>query len=388
MQKNITIFVKFYNLKRTMKTTNYLFMILLLGVFSCNNKAKESATVVQKKFIIKRGLNASHWLSQTEIRGEERRLYMQPKDFKKIADMGFDHVRLPVDEMHLWDENGVRNDTAFKLLHFGVEECLKNNLRVIVDLHVLRSHHFNAGNGEGAMRLWNDEKAQQNFIKFWIELSSELKQYPTSMVAYEPMNEAVADNHDDWNKLIGWVITEIRKLEPTRTIIMGSNKWQGAWTFPYLKVPAGDTNIILSFHTYTPIPFTHYKAGWNPVKTYDGPINYPGVIVDTNDLVGHEQAAIKEIMKYYGEYNASVIEQEILPAVKVADSLGLQLYCGEFGCFPTTPMAMRQQWYTDMISVFDKHNIAWAHWNYKNDFPVVNAETLEPIQEITSILIK
>lgn len=375
-----------------MSIKNLLMVLIAASLFACNspkNKAEQADTKVEK-FIIKRGLNASHWLSQTEMRGEERANYMKAEDFKKIADMGFDHVRLPVDEMHLWDENGKRNEDAFELLHFGVQECLKNNMRCIVDLHVLRSHHFNAanGDGEGANRLWEEEQAQQEFIKFWVELSSELKQYPNHMLAYEPMNEAVAENHDDWNKLIGWVISEIRKLEPERTIIMGSNKWQGPWTFPFLKVPEGDKNIILSFHTYSPFPFTHYKAGWNPVRSYDGPINYPGLIVDTNDLVGHKEEAIREIMFSYGSHDASTLEKEYLTAIRVADSLGLQLFCGEFGCFPTTPMEMREKWYADITSIFEKHNIAWAHWNYKNDFPVVDAETLEPIDEIVSIMIK
>jgi len=371
---------------------NTLIFVIILWVIvlmSCTSKEKSKENNIEG-FVIKRGLNASHWISQSEKRGEERKLYMQASDFKKIADMGFDHVRLPVDEMHLWDKEGNRYPDAWELLHFGVKECLKNKLRVIVDLHVLRSHHFNAanGDGEGANRLWDDETAQQDFIKFWIELSSELKQYPNNMLAYEPMNEAVADDNEDWNKLINWVITEIRKLEPERTIVMGSNRWQSPGTFTELRVPEGDKNIILSFHTYTPMPLTHYKASWNPMKSYDGPVYYPGVIVDTNDLVGHDQTAIDEIMKYYKEYNKDVLEAEILPAVKVADSLGLQLFCGEFGCFPTTSIEMRQLWYTDMVAIFNKHNIAWSHWNYKNDFPVVNAETLEPIKELTSILVK
>ncbi len=145
--------------------------IVGLNLIACSSPN----TVKCDKFVINRGLNASHWISQTEMRGTEREQYMQEADFKAIADMGFDHVRLPVDEMHLWDENGNRLDEGFKLLHFGVQQCLKNNLRVVVDLHVLRAHHFNAehGDGEGPNRLWEDETAQQNFIKFWKELSSE-----------------------------------------------------------------------------------------------------------------------------------------------------------------------------------------------------------------------
>ncbi len=38
------------------------------------------------------------------------------------------------------------------------------------------------------------------------------------------------------------------------------------------------------------------------------------------------------------------------------------------------------------MTVFDKYNIAWCHWNYKNDFPVVD-ENLNSIPQIIDILI-
>jgi hypothetical protein len=39
-----------------------------------------------------------------------------------------------------------------------------------------------------------------------------------------------------------------------------------------------------------------------------------------------------------------------------------------------------------MISIFNKYDIAWAHWNYKNDFPVVS-EGLEPINDLLEIMV-
>jgi endoglucanase len=71
----------------------------------------------------------------------------------------------------------------------------------------------------------------------------------------------------------------------------------------------------------------------------------------------------------------------------VADRYGLPLYCGEFGCFPSTPPELRNTYYRDLISVFDKLGISWTHWNYKNDFPVVDNRTLEPIDAVISALI-
>jgi endoglucanase len=336
------------------------------------------------EFILKRGVNVSHWLSQTQIRGKERAKYVTEKDFKLIKEYGFDHVRLPIDEEQFWTENGKQEKDAFKLLDKAVNWCLKYDLKVIIDLHTLRSHHFNIPNSR---TLWEEEGAQKDFINFWRQLSAKLNKYPIDMVAYEMMNEAVADDPEDWNKLINWAISEVRKLEPERTIVMGSVNWQGAGTFPYLKVPEGDKNIILSFHTYTPLPFTHWKAGWTGWAKYDGPVNYPGEIIPIKDLSAFDQDAVTAMNDFMGSYDKSSFVDEFKPAIEKAKELGLPLYCGEFGCFPTTDMKMRQQWYNDIMEVFNENGIAWCHWNWKNDFPLVDEKTMEPIDELMNILI-
>jgi endoglucanase len=45
--------------------------------------------------------------------------------------------------------------------------------------------------------LFTDEKEQQKIYSLWITLSDSLKRYPESMLAYELLNEAVAENPDD-----------------------------------------------------------------------------------------------------------------------------------------------------------------------------------------------
>ena len=95
-----------------------LTLTLLLGVFSCAEAPKTETGL--SGFTIKTGLNVSHWLSQSNSRGEERANYMQAEDFKVIAGMGFDHVRLPIDEEQMWDEEGNRNEEAFELMHKAI----------------------------------------------------------------------------------------------------------------------------------------------------------------------------------------------------------------------------------------------------------------------------
>jgi endoglucanase len=361
----------------------FSFLVLVSSIYSCNTDVQKTENMQIEKFTIHRGLNTSHWLSQSDLRGLEREQYMQERDFRKIAEMGYDHVRIPIDEEQMWDEKGNKNEDAFQLLHNAIKWSFENNLRVIVDLHILRSHHFNSD----SIRLWTDPEAQHQFWNFWEQLSEELKQYPIDKLAYELLNEAVADNPEDWNNLIAEGIKTIRINEPTRTIIVGSNRWQEVYSFPELKIPEKDTNIILSFHFYEPFIITHYKTWWNPLYPYDGNLNYPGYTVDTTEYANWDGEVLNILKEQNGYYSRAVFHEKINIAVETAKKYNLPLYCGEFGCYPSTPLILRQLVYKDLISVFKENNIAWCHWNYKNDFPVVDAETLEPIEAIQSILI-
>lgn len=366
-----------------MKITPLIALILMILFSACSNPQK-SPSESQDAFVIKRGLNVSHWLSQTEIRGEERAQYMGAEDFARIADMGFDHVRIPIDEEHMWDKEGKRNEDAFQLLHQAIEWSFENDLRVIVDLHVLRSHHFNSDD----IRLWTDPAAQEQFWGFWKELSAELMEYPLDKLAYELMNEAVAPDPEDWNKLVANGIKTVRANEPDRVIVVGSNKWQQVGTFKDLKVPQDDPNLILSFHFYSPMVLSHYKAPWSKfLNEYDGEVTYPGFPVDITVYSAYPPQVVQKLRESNADWGPALMEAEFMKAVEVADRYKLPLYCGEFGCYPSTPIELREAYYRDIISVFDKLDIAWSHWNYKNDFPVVDKNSLEPIDEIVSALI-
>jgi endoglucanase len=297
--------------------------------------------------------------------------------------MGFDHVRIPVDEEQLWDEQGNKNLEAFILLHQAIKWSFDNNLKVIVDFHVLRSHHFNYDNDQ----LWEDPAAQEKFWGFWDELSDELSQYPNHLLAYELMNEAVADDSEDWNRLIAKGIETVRKREPNRTIVVGSNRWQQVYTFPELKIPENDTNIILSFHFYEPFIITHYQTWWNAMKDFEGQLNYPGLTTDSSNYENFNDDLANMLKEHNQYYDKQVMVDKIQVAIDFAKEKNLQLYCGEFGAFPSTPMLLRQKLYQDYMDLFEENNIAWAHWNYKNDFPLVDAETLEPISELVDILV-
>jgi len=345
----------------------YIFLPLVVLLCALQTTAQSN----KDPFKIKRGTNIAHWLSQSDKRGNERASFITEKDIKYIASAGFDHFRLPVDEEQLWDPSGKRNGDAFKLLDNALTWANNAGLRVVLDLHILRSHHFN----EGDKPLWTQPEAQDKFIQLWKDLSAAVIKFPNGMLAYEVMNEPVADDPEQWNTLLARVADSIRSWEAERVLVIGSNRWQSAQTFDQLKVPANDKNILLSFHFYEPFYLTHIKAAWTILKDFNGKVQYPGqVVIDGSN---EDERRV---------YNRDTLEKMMAKPIHLADSLGLPLYCGEFGVVDGSPEVSKMAWYKDMVAIFDKHNIGYANWNFKaGSFGIVDGN-LKPRQALVKIL--
>ena len=326
-------------------------------------------------FAIHRGTNLSHWLSQ-DFGWAPRTEWITENDIRYIASAGFDHVRLPVDEIVLWKEDGTPDEAAFALLEQALGWCRAAKLRVIVDLHSVRAHHFNAANEGGHNTLWTDPKAQERFLDLWRQLSARLRHHPVDFLAYEIMNEPTAPDPADWNKLVARSMAFIRSVEPGRVIVLGANMWQIPQMLPKLEVPAGDRNIILSMHTYVPMMLTHHRADWvaAPIRDYPGPVAYPGPVIDAATVAKLAPAYPKDQYDFLSDaaenWGPERLRREYEPAIARAKELGLQLYCGEFGCLPTVPRAARLAYYRDIVGVFEAAGMAWANWEYKGDFGI------------------
>ena len=350
-------------MKKTFITLAILAMTMLT-MTACSGQSAKTDGV--NNFTIKRGTNLSHWLSQSRVRGEARRLHIQEDDFARLEQLGFDFVRIPIDEEQFWDEKGNKLPEAWELLTNGIDLALKHHLRVVVDLHIIRAHHFNSASNK---LLFTSEEAQQGLINLWYQLSDVLKKYSNDYVAYEFMNEPVADDHEQWNIVVEKVHKALREVEPQRTLVIDSNRWQSYDTIEFLRVPEGDKNIILSFHYYNPMVLTHYKAPWASIGKYKGKINYPGIMVSQEDYDAAPEEVKRELKQYTTQvWNKDKIREDFKDAIASAKKYGLQLFCGEWGVYEPVERELAYRWYKDMLEIFDEFDIAWTTWCYDGDF--------------------
>lgn len=319
---------------------------------------------------LERGTNISHWLSQSPRRGSEREAWFSRDDVQRIAALGFDHIRLPIDEVQMWGDDGSQDDAAFALLDAALDWCAEAGMRAIVDLHILRSHYFNASN---VPALFTDPREGARFVELWETLSAHLRQRPVGQVAYELMNEPVAPDAAGWNRVAGPAFARLRSLEPERTLILGSNHFNSVTTFQDLAVPEGDAHCILTFHYYQPMLVTHYTARWVRTAAYAGPINYPGLPAPEEAVRILPEPLRSDVQKWNTPCDASQMAADLSAPLAVRARTGCPLYCGEFGCYGATPQAVRLAWYRDIIAAFRSEGIGWANWDYKGSFGLIDA---------------
>ncbi|HON53780.1 MAG TPA: cellulase family glycosylhydrolase [Bacteroidales bacterium] len=140
-----------------------ILFISVIVLFSCNSndkstKNEQSTDIINPSgFVIHRGINISHWLSQ--VYGFSKRdVFFTKDDIRLLDSLGFDHIRLPIDEKEMWDETGKPIAESFSYLRKAIEWCMEYDMKVIVDLHIIRSFYFNAINEGHNNTLFTDEK--------------------------------------------------------------------------------------------------------------------------------------------------------------------------------------------------------------------------------------
>jgi len=341
-------------------------------------------------FSLNKGVNISHWLSQRGDRPrDDIQTFFTEFDVIMLKQAGFDHIRIPIDEVEFWDDEDNLRPDAWTALDHALTWCQRNDMNAVVDLHIIRSHYFNATNegGDAGNTLWKDPKEQEKFVRLWEQISDNIGHYPVDRVAYEFMNEAVGKDPEDWNRLVQKVYAFMRNKEPTRTFVIGSFQFQSIDTLGSLWVPENDRNLFISFHNYDPFMVTHYRAQWTPLRSYDGPIQYPGFPYPEHlDLSKYSEETQKMIRDQYKPFDYSVALARIKPAAEFMRKYNLPVYCGEWGCYLAVPRELRLDYYRDWIHAFETLNMAQAIWDYKGGFRIVNDETREIDHELIDIL--
>jgi endoglucanase len=291
--------------------------------------------VYQQNVRLGRGINLGNAL-EAPTEGEWG-VMLEEDYFVRIAQLGFDSVRVPIRfSAHAAAEAPYTLDADFmNRVDWVVENALANDLVVILDMH-----HY--------VEIFEDPAAnRERFVELWRQIAEHFQNAPDG-VYFEPLNEPNGKlDADTWNAILAETIPVIREGNPNRTIIVGPADWYSAAKLNALKLPPDDRNIIVSVHYYQPFQFTHQGAEWVANsdlwmgKTWDGTFG--------------ERLNVYQNMRDIARWG---VEND------------RPIFLGEFGSYQKADMASRVRWTFQVARKAEEFGMSWAYWEWCAGFGI------------------
>lgn len=357
-----------------MKITRKAFFRILaaFAIFAGAGFASSAERAVFKGF--ERGMGIGGWLTNykrfnvlpdkwrmkiTVGDMEHFRSYITEDDVKNIADMGLDHIRLGFDQIVVEESPYKYRDEIFEIIKRFASWCKKYDLNLVLNLHKSLGNYCDI---KEDVTLLESPELQDRFVALWRKFEKRFEGY--DYVAFELLNEVRNVKADDWNSLAGRAVSEIRKLNPDRIIIIGGTHWNSPSTVGRIKL-FDDPNIVYTFHFYEPYEFTHQRGVLQaPPLFYNRVMHYPSDIApyrEYRECIGADLGSYKKLARMDKEALRKMLQPAFDFAKKYPDKI---LWCGEFGTIRHAPLRSRENYMRDIISMLKENGIQYCVWNY------------------------
>jgi endoglucanase len=271
------------------------------------------------------------------------------KHFRLLKDAGFQHVRINLHAFeHMQGADNQLPASWFKTLDWAVDNALKNNLMVILDLH-------------NFIDMAKDPVGlKPKFLAFWRQVAPHYQKAPDSVI-FEILNEPNGQlTPDMWNQYLVEALAIIRQSNPTRTVVIGPPFWNSIGHLDDLKLPESDRNIIVTVHYYLPMQFTHQGARWSP---------------DNARLSGIRWGTDAEKQK---------VRDDFAGVQKWSEANRRPILLGEFGAYDKGEMQYRALYTAYVARTAESFGWAWSYWQFDSDFILYNIDEdhwTEPIKQ-------
>ncbi len=270
-----------------------------------------------------------------EIEEAFRANFIREEDFRLIAGMGFNHVRLPFHYELLEPEPFVYSEDGIKYLEQAVAWGKKHGVRVILDMHAVpgaQNQDWHS-DSDGRMLFYSSKVYQQRAAALWQVIAERFKDEP-AVIGYDILNETVIDDPKPMNAYYHAAIKAIRHVDPRHIIFVEGNLWsRDIECLDRFE----DDNLVLGIHFYEPLELT---------------FNYiPGLVYPLNG---------RKIL-----WDKKYMRTRLDPSANIARQRGRALWCGEFGVHGRGGKYGEDGWVRDITAHFKALDIHWTYWTWK-----------------------
>ena len=335
---------------------NILFTLFLTSVMSISSLAQSTNEVPFSK-----GVNLTEWFQAGSASQIDFSKFTF-EDVKDIKSLGVDVIRLPIN-LHAMTK-GAPNYELEPLFLFFLDEVVDWAEEIEIYL-ILDNHTFDPGTA-------TDPNIGDILNPVWENMAKHYKDR-SKYVLYEILNEPHGISNSTWSSIQGEVISTIRAVDTTHTIIVGASDYNSFRSLKFLPEYA-DSNLIYTFHFYDPFVVTHQGATWtNPSLANLSNIPFPYNATDMPEIPRELVGTWVEgaFNNYSNEGNAAWIKNALDIAIDFSETRGVPIFCGEFGVYiPNSDNQTRVNWYDIVANYLTEHQISWTIWDYRGGFGV------------------
>jgi len=239
-----------------------------------------------------------------------REHFIDEADIALIAELGFDHVRLPINSRVVMDADGNLIEDGFALIDQLITWCGQHNLWVLLDLHGAPGGQTGTNiddSPNNKPELFMLPHYREQTIALWTALATRYRDEPI-VLGYDLLNEPLPNEWqhvyaDELRALYVDLTAAIRAVDTNHLLMYEGSHWATNWS---IFTEVWDANSVLQFHRY-----------WCPPE--------------------------KESIQEY---------------LDARDRLGLPIIMGEGG-------ENNPEWIYTATRLYEEHNIGWNFWPWK-----------------------
>ena len=178
-------------------------------------------------------------------------------EFRMIAELGFNFVRIPMD-YRIWirsnNWNNI-NERAVQRIDRAIEYGIKYDIHICLNFH--RAPGFTVASPPEATNLWTQEEPQQAFVRMWAFFAERYKNVPNEYLSFNFVNEPPDMEEAVYASVIKKAADAIWAQDPKRLLIADGINY-GMRPSNMIK----ELGIAQATRGYQPFTLTHYKAEW------------------------------------------------------------------------------------------------------------------------------
>jgi endoglucanase len=211
-------------------------------------------------------------------------------------------------------------------------------------------HHYRQLEGEALddqERPVDDAVLEERFVAMWTQIATRYADQPDTVLFElynEPHNSLTADR---WNALFPRALAAVRATNPERFVVIGPTDFNNPEALTTLRLPASDSRLIATVHSYAPFDFTHQGAPW--------------VGSDSTGWLGTKCCSTAQVDE---------MAERMDIATKWSATERRPIWLGEFGSYEEGDPASRARYTRTARDLAETRGFSWAYWEFGGGYGI------------------